>query len=54
MLINSRPVMCTGQEVPQEASSLPVPPPPPRPVINSPCYMPRSGKHVSAVRLQWS
>jgi len=34
MLINSRPVMCTGPEVPQEASSLPVPPPPPRPVIN--------------------
>ena len=36
MLINSRPVMCTGPEVPQEASSLPVPPPPPRPVINFP------------------
>ena len=34
MLINSRPVMRTGPEVPQEASSLPVPPPPPRPVIN--------------------
>jgi len=29
MLINSRPVMRTGPEVPQEASSLPVPPPPP-------------------------
>ena len=26
MLINSRPVMRTGPEVPQEASSLPVPP----------------------------
>ena len=34
MLINSRPVMRTGPEVPQEAASLPVPPPPPRPVIN--------------------
>ena len=34
MLINSRPVMRAGLEVPQEASSLPVPPPPPRPVIN--------------------
>ena len=34
MLINSRPVMRTGPEVPQEASSLPVPPPFPRPVIN--------------------
>ena len=34
VLINSRPVMRTGPEVPQEASSLPVPPPPPRPVIN--------------------
>ena len=34
MLINSRPVMRTGPEVPQEASSLPVPPPPPWPVIN--------------------
>ena len=34
MLINSRPVMRTGPEVPQEASLLPVPPPPPRPVIN--------------------
>ena len=34
MLINSRPVMRTSPEVPQEASSLPVPPPPPRPVIN--------------------
>ena len=33
-LINSRPVMRTGPEVPQEASSLPVPSPPPRPVIN--------------------
>jgi len=32
MLINSRPLMRTGPEVPQEASSLPVPPPPPRPV----------------------
>jgi len=30
MLINSRPVMRTGPEVPQEASSLPVPPPRPR------------------------
>ena len=29
MLINSRPVMRTGPEVPQEASSLPVPPPAP-------------------------
>jgi len=26
--------MRTGPEVPQEASSLPVPPPPPRPMIN--------------------
>ena len=34
MFINSRPVMRKGPEVPQEASSLPVPPPPPRPVIN--------------------
>ena len=34
MLINSRPVKRTGPEVPKEASSLPVPPPPPRPVIN--------------------
>ena len=34
MLINSRPVMRTGPEVSQKASSLPVPPPPPRPVIN--------------------
>ena len=34
MLINSRPVMRTGPEVPQEASSLPVLPPPSRPVIN--------------------
>jgi len=34
MLINSRPVMRTGPEVPQEAYSLPVPPLPPRPVIN--------------------
>ena len=34
MLINSRPVMRMGPEVPQKASSLPVPPPPPRPVIN--------------------
>ena len=34
MLINSRPAMRTGPEVPQEASSLPLPPPPPRPVIN--------------------
>ena len=34
MLISSRPVMRTGPEVTQEASSLPVPPPPPRPVIN--------------------
>ena len=34
MPINPRPVMLTGPEVPQEASSLPVPPPPPRPVIN--------------------
>ena len=41
MLINSRPVMRTGPEVPQEASPLPqeaspqsVPPPPPRLVIN--------------------
>ena len=30
MLINSRPVMRTGPEVLQEASSLPVPPPRPR------------------------
>ena len=28
MLINSRPVMRTGSKVPQEASSLPVPPRP--------------------------
>ena len=34
MPISSCPVMYTGPEVPQEASSLPVPPPPPRPVIN--------------------
>ena len=35
MPINSRPVMRTGPEVPQEASSLPVPPPPPpRPANN--------------------
>ena len=34
MLINSRLVMRTGPEVSQKASSLPVPPPPPRPVIN--------------------
>ena len=34
MPINSRPVMRTGPEVPQEASSLSVPPPPPRPMIN--------------------
>ena len=34
MRISSRPVMRTGPEVPQEASPLPVPHPPPRPVIN--------------------
>jgi len=33
-VVSNSPVMCTGPEVPQEASSLPVPPPPPRPVIN--------------------
>ena len=46
MLINSRPVMRTGPEVPQEASSLPVPPPPPRPVINFTTNL-RSPHHAS-------
>ena len=50
MLINSRPAMRTGPEVPQKASSLPVPPPPPpRPVINFTTRCPPGCRAVQAL-----